>query len=279
MRILIANDDGIHAPGIKALAKRLSEDPRHDVYVVAPDRERSATGHSLTLHKPLRVEEVELEGDMRRCWSTTGTPSDCVKLAISVLLEEQPELVVSGINSGPNLGTEVLYSGTVAAAMEGAFLNVPSVAVSLGATGEKKRYDSAAEFMARFIDLYPEAHLGSKTLINVNVPNLPLDEIKGVKVTALGVRLYNDWFEKRHDPRGKDYYWFTGHAIEEGETEGSDAHALLHDFISVTPVTFNMTDRAALKTLQGISALGKLLGSGARDRSMNTKSIHTESAL
>ncbi len=260
MRILIANDDGIYAPGIRALAQRLSSDPRHDVFVVAPDRERSATGHSLTLHKPLRVEEIELEGNMRRCWSTTGTPSDCVKLAISVLLEDPPELVVSGINSGPNLGTEVLYSGTVAAAMEGAFLNVPSVAVSLGASGVHKHYDTAAEFMARFINLLPEVHLGSKTLININVPNLPLDQIKGVRVTELGLRLYNDWFEKRHDPRGKDYYWLTGHAIEDNEVEGSDAHALLHDFISVTPVTFNMTDRNALANLQAIDNIKELLG-------------------
>lgn len=260
MRILIANDDGIHARGIKALAKRLAEDPKHEVYVVAPDRERSATGHSLTLHKPLRVDEVEMEGKMKQCWSTTGTPSDCVKLAISVLMvEQQPDIVISGINSGPNLGTEVLYSGTVAAAMEGAFLDVPSIAVSIGAKGAEKHYDSAAEFISRFVNLYPAAHLGSKTLININVPNLPVSEIKGVRVTELGIRLYNDWFEKRNDPRGKSYYWLTGHAIEEGESETSDAYALLHDYISVTPVTFNMTDRNALASLQKVEGLTELL--------------------
>lgn len=264
MRILIANDDGIYAPGLKALATRLAEEPQHEVYVVAPDRERSATGHSLTLHKPLRVEEVELPGKMRQCWSTTGTPSDCVKLAISVLLDQPPELVISGINNGANLGSDVLYSGTVAAAMEGAFLDVTSVAVSLVTKGEGKHFNVAAEFMARFVNFFRNAHLDSKTLININVPSLPQEKIKGVRVTELGLRLYNDWFEKRHDPRGRDYYWLTGHAIEEGESETSDAYALAHDMISVTPVTFNMTDRGALSKLEalpGITDLVKLDGS------------------
>lgn len=258
MRILIANDDGIYAPGIKALAKRLAEVPQHEIYVVAPDRERSATGHSLTLHKPLRVEEVELPGKMRRCWSTTGTPSDCVKLAISVLLEEPPNLVISGINNGANLGAEVLYSGTVAAAMEGCFLNVPSIAVSMVAKGQSKHFEVAADFMAGFLEVYKTTPLGSKTLININVPSLPADKIEGVRVTELGVRLYNDWFEKRHDPRGRDYYWLTGHAIEEGESETSDAHALGHNMISITPVTFNMTDRAAIPQLEKLPGLPEL---------------------
>ncbi len=261
MRILISNDDGIYAPGIKALATRLAEDPQHEVFVVAPDRERSATGHALTLHKPLRVEEVELPGKMRRCWSTTGTPSDCVKLAISVLLEDQPpDLVISGINNGANLGAEVLYSGTVAAAMEGAFMSVPSIAVSMVWKGEGKHFEVAADFMSNFLDVYKKAHLGPKTLININVPSLPAARIKGVRVTELGIRAYDDYFEKRHDPRGRDYYWLTGHAIEEGEAETSDAYALTHDIISITPITFNMTDRAImpkLEALPGLSELGK----------------------
>ncbi|MDZ4836082.1 MAG: 5'/3'-nucleotidase SurE [Candidatus Melainabacteria bacterium] len=259
MRILISNDDGIYAPGIKALATRLAEDPQHDIYVVAPDRERSATGHSLTLHKPLRVEEVELPGKMRRCWSTTGTPSDCVKLAISVLMEDNlPDLVISGINNGANLGAEVLYSGTVAAAMEGAFLSVPSIAVSMVTKGEGKHFEVAAEFMSKFIGVYNKAHLGPKTLINVNVPSLPADRIKGVRVTELGIRAYDDYFEKRHDPRGRDYYWLTGHAIEEGEAETSDAYALAHDMISITPIAFNMTDRAVLPKLESLPGLAEL---------------------
>ena len=256
MRILIANDDGIFAPGIKALATRLADEPQHEVYVVAPDRERSATGHSLTLHKPLRVEEIELPGKMRRCWSTTGTPSDCVKLAISVLMDQKPDLVISGINNGANLGAEVLYSGTVAAAMEGAFLGVPSLAISMVTKqGQDKHFDVAADFMARFLKVYKKALFGAKTMININVPSLPANKIKGARVTELGIRAYKDWFEKRHDPRGRDYYWLTGHAIDEGEAENSDAYVLQHDMISVTPVTFNMTDRGALPTLQTLPGL------------------------
>lgn len=258
MRILISNDDGIYAPGIKALATRLAEEPQHEVYVVAPDRERSATGHALTLHKPLRVEEIDIPGKMRGCWSTTGTPSDCVKLAISVLLEQKPDLVISGINNGANLGAEVLYSGTVAGAMEGAFLNVPSIAVSMVTKDQGKHFDVAADFMARFISVYKSSMFGAKTMININVPSLPAEKIKGVKVTELGVRGYNDWFEKRHDPRGRDYYWLTGHAIEEGEAETSDAHAIYNDIISITPVTFNMTDRKALPALEAMPGLPEL---------------------
>ena len=258
MRILIANDDGIYAPGIKALATRLAEEPQHEVYVVAPDRERSATGHSLTLHKPLRVEEIEMPGKMRRCWSTTGTPSDCVKLAISVLMEQKPDLVISGINNGANLGAEVLYSGTVAAAMEGAFLKVPSIAISMVTKDQGKHFDVAADFMARFLKVYKSSIFGPKTLLNINVPSLPAKKIKGARVTELGIRSYNDWFEKRHDPRGRDYYWLTGHAIDEGEAETSDAYALQHDMISITPVTFNMTDRGALPTLEALPGLSDL---------------------
>ncbi len=268
MRILIANDDGIFAPGILVLAQKLAELPEHEVFVVAPDRERSATGHSLTLHKPLRVEEVQLEGKMKACWKTTGTPSDCVKLAISVILEQPPELVISGINNGANLGAEVLYSGTVAAAMEGVFSNVPSIAVSLAAVGKGgKHFDTAAEFMVGFLKLYDRAKFGSRTLININVPSIPMSEVKGVSVTELGVRQYNDWFEKRHDPRGRDYYWLTGHVIEDGEAESSDAWAIMHHMISVSPVKFNMTDHKGLELLKEIKGLeGILQSTGKEDR-------------
>lgn len=259
MRILISNDDGVFAPGLRCLAKRLSDEPDNEVFVVAPDRQRSATGHSLTLHKPLRVEEVELEGNMKRCWQTTGTPSDCVKLAVKVLLEQKPDIVISGINSGPNLGAEVLYSGTVAAAMEGAFLNVPSVAISLAAKTREKHYGVAADFLASFLKVYPKAHLGSRTLLNINVPNLPAEQIKEIRITELGVRLYDDRFEHRHDPSGRDYYWLAGQAIEEGESETSDAFAILHNMISITPVTFNMTDRDAIESLGKIQGIKELL--------------------
>jgi len=250
LKILIANDDGVFAPGIRALAKRLSENDEHSIYVVAPDRERSATGHSLTLHKPLRVQEVELEGRIEKAWSTTGTPSDCVKLAISTLMSEPPDLVISGINNGANLGSEILYSGTVAAAMEGTFMGVGSIAVSLAHEGRARRFDVAAEFMARFVDHYPALELPARILLNVNVPAVSFEELAGIRITELGQRMYNDWFEHRHDPRGNDYYWLAGHAIKEGEKETSDAHAIHQDMISITPVSFQMTDRDTLNRFQ-----------------------------
>lgn len=243
MRILISNDDGINAPGLKTLAKRLSEEPDYEVYVCAPDRERSATGHALTLHKPLRVQEVELEGNVKGAWYTTGTPSDCVKFAVGHLLADNPpDFVVSGINSGPNLGGEILYSGTVSAAMEGAFLDIPSIAVS-AQKSKKENYDLAADYIAKFLRALKRIELFTgKTLINVNVPYPGEEGIKGVRVAKLGVRAYNDYFEKRTDPRGKVYYWLAGEAIEEGEEENTDAWCLHHKIISVTPITFNMTD-------------------------------------
>ena len=258
MRILVSNDDGIFARGIRVLAERLAAEPENEVYVVAPDRERSATGHALTLHKPIRVEEVELGANIKGAWWTTGTPSDCVKFAIGALLDERPELVISGINSGPNLGTEILYSGTVSAAMEGAILKVPSVAVSLVGRSVK-HYEVAAEFIARLVKVADGAKLSPSTLLNVNVPNLPAAEIKGVALTELGVREYADRYEKRVDPRGKVYYWLAGEAVEEGESETSDAWAVMHQLISVTPVAFNMTDRDTLKRLDAWGDLKNLL--------------------
>jgi 5'-nucleotidase len=260
MRILVSNDDGINARGIRALATRLAQDPNKEVYVCAPDRERSATGHGLTLHKPLRVEEVDLGGNIKGAWLTTGTPSDCVKFAIGCLLDKKPvDYVVSGINSGPNLGGEILYSGTVSAAMEGAFLDIPSIAVSLAGSGFRS-YDVAAEFIARLLSIMPKATHTGKTLLNVNVPNLTEDQIKGVAVTKLGVRAYNDYFEKRVDPRGKTYYWLAGEAIEEGEEENTDAWSITHGLISLTPITFNMTDFEQKDRLSKWTDLTNLMG-------------------
>ena len=265
MKILLSNDDGVHAKGIKVLAERLARDPRHEVYVVAPDRERSATGHSLTLHKPLRVEAVELPGNLKGAWSTTGTPSDCVKLAITELLPGKPDIVISGINNGPNLGSEILYSGTVAAAMEGAYLEIPSMAVSLNWGGESRRFDTAAEVVFQVLKVFPKAHLSLRSLLNVNVPSVSLEELKGVKLTETGTRLYNDYFEKRVDPRGRVYYWLAGSAEEEGEAENSDVWAVMNHFVSLTPVAFNMTDQGALAKLSHLPELSQLLASASAD--------------
>lgn len=257
MKILVSNDDGIQARGIRVLAKCLAEDPANEVYVVAPERERSATGHALTLHKPLRVEEVEMEGDMKNVWYTTGTPSDCVKFAVGCLLKEPVDMVISGINSGPNLGGEILYSGTVSAAMEGAFLDIPSIAVSMGGNG-KRHYELAAHFVREMIKNMHRLGSKRRLLLNINVPNVEKAKLAGTLVTKLGVRAYRDQFERRVDPRGKVYYWLAGEAIEEGEDEGTDAWAVANDYISVTPITFNMTDFNMMEQLESKLVLPSL---------------------
>ena len=207
MKILVSNDDGILANGIRALIEALS--PCHDVYVVAPDRERSAAGHSLTLQTPLRVEEVESKYGAKRCWMTTGTPGDCVKLAINAILtpEELPDLVISGINHGPNLGADILYSGTVSCAMEGAMMGYPSIATSLASMNiEYDAFKVSAEFIADFLNKIDIKKFPSKTILNINIPGLEKEDIGGVSVTELGSRMFTDAYEKRVDPRGKVYY-------------------------------------------------------------------------
>jgi 5'-nucleotidase len=258
VRILLSNDDGIHAPGLNILAQRLAEDDNHQVYVVAPDRQRSATGHSLTLHKPLRVQHVELDPRIKGAWATTGTPSDCVKLAISELLESPPDVVISGINNGPNLGADVLYSGTVAAAMEGASLNYPAIAVS-AVKGETACYAVGAEFVHSFLEIFMQLPREQRELVNINIPiQAATGEVKGVRATELGLRLYDDHFEKRSDPYGRDYYWLSGRAIEEGEAETSDVHAVKLGYISVTPVAFTMTNHSVVEHLNQLKDLHDL---------------------
>lgn len=251
MRILISNDDGIHATGIRTLAQRLAAD--HDVYVVAPDRERSAAGHSLTLHHPLRVDEMDLGYDNNiKAWATNGTPGDCVKLALSALLvDEPPDLLISGINNGPNLGADILYSGTVSAAMEGAVLGCPAIAVSLC----DPEYDSAdfsyaANFIAKFVPRIAEISFPKKTILNINVPTVNSSGIAGIQVTKLGTRMYTDKYEKRVDPRGKVYYWLAGELIDSEEDEASDVTAIKNNKISITPITFEMTHKSIMPELE-----------------------------
>lgn len=243
------------------LAEWLARRPEHEIYVVAPERERSATGHSLTLHKPLRVEPVAPPGNVKGAWMTTGTPSDCVKLAVMEILSSPPDLVISGINNGSNLGGEVLYSGTVAGAMEGAFLDIPSIAVSQ-LTDHKMgmNFPAAAEVVQRLLDVFPKAHLSRRSLLNVNVPNRPFADLKGTVITELGVRLYNDQFEKRTDPRGRSYYWLAGEALEADEAENSDVWAVSKGFVSITPISFNMTDRKTVEKLTHLPEIKTLVG-------------------
>lgn len=250
MNILLSNDDGILANGIRALMEALA--PHYDVYVVAPDRERSAAGHSLTLHSPLRVEEVEPKYGTKRCWMTTGTPGDCVKIGVNAILsnEELPDLVISGINHGPNLGGDILYSGTVSCAMEGALLGIPSIAVSLASLRtDYEDFVLAAEFIVHMIKKLENYKMPPKTVLNVNVPGLEKDDIAGVAVTELGRRMFTDTYERRVDPRGKVYYWMAGELINEPEDATTDIAAVRNNKISITPITYDMTRKGFMTEL------------------------------
>ena len=251
MRILISNDDGILANGIKALIEALS--PCHEIYVIAPDRERSAAGHSLTLHTPLRVEEVEPKYGAKRCWMTTGTPGDCVKLAINAILDEneKPDLVISGINHGPNLGADILYSGTVSCAMEGAMMGYPSIATSLASLRhEYEDFKFAANFVAELLNRLDAYKIPPKTILNINIPGLEKEDIAGISITELGSRMFTDAYEKRVDPRGKVYYWMAGELINEQENDTTDIAAVRNNKISITPVTFEMTRLSIINELE-----------------------------
>lgn len=252
MRILISNDDGIAANGIRVLTKALAED--HEVYVIAPDRERSAAGHSLTLHTPLRVEELEAISGAKRTWVTTGTPGDCVKIGINAILppEEQPDIVISGINHGPNLGSDILYSGTVSCAMEGAMMGIPSIAVSLASM--QTDYDDF-KYTGKFINSLLKKLQGfdfpKKTLLNVNVPALDAEDIAGVAITELGSKMFTNTYEKRVDPRGKVYYWMAGELTNEPSDANTDIAAVRNNKISITPVTYEMTKEDFMANLDG----------------------------
>jgi 5'-nucleotidase len=242
MRVLVSNDDGIHATGIRTLVEFLSR--KHEVYVAAPDRERSATGHALTLHKPLRVDEIDMGPLVAKAFAVTGTPSDCIKIALNGgLLEHRPDVIISGINHGPNLGADVLYSGTVSAAIEGSINGLPSIATSL-LNGYDKAADFSpgAEFIAGFLPRLMEANIPPRTILNINFPAVPLEDMVGIKVTELGTRMYTDTYEKRVDPRGGVYYWLAGEIVETGESEDSDVEAMRNNLISITPVHFDMTN-------------------------------------
>lgn len=258
MKLLISNDDGIFALGIRSLANALAE-AGHDVSVVCPDRERSATGHGLTLHDPIRAEVVEsVFHPSVKAWACSGTPSDCVKLALWALLDSPPDYVLSGINHGSNLGTDILYSGTVSAAMEGVIEGIPGIAFSL-TSFTNRDFQPAAKFAQILMERLAKEPLSQLMLLNVNVPPVKWDAIAGVAVTRQGVRRYFDVFEKRVDPRGKTYYWLTGELQEELEPPAhpylspdipTDVQAIRDNYITITPLQYDLTYASGLINLQ-----------------------------
>ena len=245
--ILVTNDDGVYSPGIQILAKRLRE--LDTVVIVAPDRERSAAGHSMTLHRPLLIEELK-----ESMYSVNGTPTDCVNIAVKGLLKETPRLVVSGINKGPNLGDDVTYSGTVAGAIEGILLGIPSFAVSLAAR-EDFRFAEAAEVAARTAGRIFQEGLPTGTLLNINVPNLPVGELRGALITRLGKRIYHQMTVERVDPRGKKYYWIGGGEPDWEREEGTDLDAVDRKYVSITPLHLDMTDYSSFDRLRALERM------------------------
>lgn len=233
MKILISNDDGVHAPGLAALANALGKIA--DITVVAPDRNRSGVSNSLTLENPLRVVTAA-----NGFYSVTGTPTDCVHLAVTGLLKEMPDIVVSGINEGSNLSDDVLYSGTVAAATEGRFLGLPSVAISL-AGPRCVYYDTAAQIAKLVVERIRETPLTTNTILNVNVPDLPFAELKGIQVTRLGTRHVAEPTVKGTDPRGRKIYWVGLPGPEQDAGPGTDFYAVNSGYVSVTPLQLDLT--------------------------------------
>lgn len=254
MRILISNDDGYLAPGIICLARALGEIA--EVTVVAPERDRSGASNSLTLDAPLRAVRAE-NGFIR----VDGTPTDCVHLAITGLLDEEPDIVIAGINDGANLGDDVIYSGTVAAAMEGRFLGLPALAVSL--VGNHQHYDSASQAVKQLIGLLQSDPLPADTILNVNVPDLPWEQMRGFQATRLGNRHRAEPIIRSTDPRGRTIYWVGPPGGEQDAGPGTDFHAIRNGYISVTPILVDLTRYAALDKVA--HWLPKITASGCAD--------------
>jgi 5'-nucleotidase len=260
--ILVTNDDGIQAPGLLALKQSLDE--IGDVTVIAPERSWSAAGHTKTMHKPLRIWEEKL-ADGSPAYAASGTPSDCVGLAVLEAIPEQPDLVVSGINQGANMGYDITYSGTVAAAMEGVVAGLPALAVSLDTShtvadrvaDRVADYGFAAAVAARLVEQILQRGLPPKTLLNLNVPALPPSEVRGVRITRLGQQIYRNAVTVRTDPRGRPYYWVGSERLGGVPDDGTDAGALTHGYISVTPLVLDMTAHHLLDELRewGIDGL------------------------
>lgn len=250
MHILLTNDDGFHAEGLQTLYSHIKAIAK--VTIIAPDYERSAVSHGITMHQPLRAFPVDMDG--QKHWMINGTPADCVKLGLEhLLLTDPPALIISGINRGSNLGTDVLYSGTVSGAIEGALHHIPSIAASLVVFG-KADFNQAAGFLGE--NLLKLKELAARATLNINFPVICHDSetvsqennqrptvLKGVKFTKLGIRLYQNVFEERVDPRGQAYYWMSGEPVKLLQEPDSDITAIEAGFISVTPLNPDLTDR------------------------------------
>ena len=242
-RILCTNDDGIHAPGLDILvevARQLG-----DVTVVSPDRQQSATSHSLTVHRPLRVTRIDESSHV-----IDGTPTDCVLIAVNSLMQIPPDFVFSGVNHGPNMGEDVLYSGTVAAAMEGTILGIPSVAVSFDSRAEDRLAGYGPALTGILGSLVGRPDFPDETFFNINLPDIPADELKGVRITTLGRRVYSDSLTRREDPSGREYFWIGGGVSSWTGREDSDFRAVRAGYASLTPLHLDLTNHSLINEVR-----------------------------
>lgn len=242
MRILLSNDDGVFAEGLACLYEALSAD--HEVTVIAPDRNCSGSSNALSLQHPLRIQQMK-----NGFYSVNGTPSDCVHLGVNSFLQDDPELVVSGINHGANLGDDVIYSGTVAAATEGRYMGLPAIAVSLN-SHQGGHFDTAARITANIIKHLGNHPLPADQILNVNVPNLPYEQIKGIQVTRQGRRHRAESMLKTKDPHGRDIFWYGTVGSEQDAGPGTDFNALAESYCSVTPLSVDMTAYQSMDDMQ-----------------------------
>lgn len=243
MKILLTNDDGFFTDGINAIFKTLSK--KHEVYMVAPDREQSASSHSLTLNHPLRLHKID-----KYRYSTDGTPTDCIMLAVHHLFKhKKPDMIISGINHGGNMGDDVTYSGTVAAAIEGSILRVPSIAVSMANYKPETSMNRAAKFINKFVNSYHKLNLKPRTFLNINFPIDNGSDYKEFEYTSLGFRIYKDIVIDKTDPRGKPYYWIGGKPTWTSK-EGTDFNAVRRGVVSISPLALNFTDSDVLEELK-----------------------------
>lgn len=247
MRILLTNDDGINAEGIFVLAKTLQKE--HDIMVVAPSEQRSACGHSITIYRPLTVKKVKINELDCECYSVDGTPADCVKIATNKLIEGKIDLVISGINDGLNLGTDVLYSGTVSAAIEAAIYNIPSIAISMDRGNGKINYNVAVRFIKEFISKLDVLCIWSDIVLNINVPNIDNEKIKGFKVCNLGTRIYSNCFIEKDAKELETVYEIKGEPIKNTK-ENTDVYFNSQGYITITPLHFDLTNFNLIKNIE-----------------------------
>lgn len=244
--ILITNDDGIYSPGIQALWDALNS--FGDTIVIAPSSQKSATSHAITISKPIRVRKVKKVNGFNG-FSVSGTPADCTKIAINSILNQKPAVLISGINLGANVGNNIIYSGTVSAALEGAMLGIPSIAISLDSF-QADRFELSKKIAIEVVDFVLKNNLPKGTMLNVNIPDIEPENFLGTRITKQGNQFFNDDYEKRLDPRGKEYYWIKGEIEDNDKDPVFDGRAISDGYVSITPLGFNMTEESYISDLK-----------------------------